>query len=65
MPQAFARNLIHFVFATKRREKIIDAPLERELYPYLATVMKNLESPVLAIGGVEDHVHNARGAFQK
>src|SRR5258708_17333106 len=48
MPQSF--------FATKHRQNWIDANLERELYPYMITVMKNLESPVLQIGGVENHV---------
>src|SRR5258708_28629389 len=49
MPQSF--------FATKHRQNWIDANLERELYPYMITVMKNLESPVLQIGGIENHVH--------
>ncbi|HZZ29207.1 MAG TPA: transposase [Pirellulales bacterium] len=58
MPQSLAKVIVHSTFSTKGRVPILqDATLRRELYAYLATVLKNLDSPALTIGGVADHIH--------
>ncbi len=55
------RNLLklntHFVWATKDRLSLIDDASERRLYRYMVSVFQRLESTVLAIGGIPDHVH--------
>jgi REP element-mobilizing transposase RayT len=48
---------MHIVFSTKNRQSFIDKNIQNELYPYISGISKNLETPVLAIGGVEDHIH--------
>jgi REP element-mobilizing transposase RayT len=57
MPQSLSRILIHLVFSTKHRVRILDSKIRSELHPYLAAVLTNNDCPSLRVGGVEDHVH--------
>lgn len=58
MPQSLARVWLHIVFSTKNREPFLRDPTIRdELYKYMATILKGIDSPALLINGVEDHVH--------
>ena len=57
MSQSLSSVLIHLVFSTKSREAFITPAIETELYPYMATVFHELNSPSLAIDGTTDHVH--------
>ena len=57
MPQSLANILIHLVFSTKDRNPWITTPIREELYPYLGGVFRNIECPVIQIGGVADHIH--------
>jgi putative transposase len=57
MPQSLSSILIHLIFSTKNREPLIGPAIEKELHPYLATILRSLKSPSLSIGGTADHVH--------
>jgi REP element-mobilizing transposase RayT len=57
MPQSLSRVLIHLVFSTKNRERLLITAIQKELHPYLAVVLDNIQCPSLQVGGVEDHVH--------
>ena len=57
MPQSLVKNYVHIVFSTKNRQPFIDKSIKDELHAYLGGVCKELGCPVLAVGGVEDHVH--------
>ncbi len=58
MPQSLAKVIVHIVYSTKNRTPWLkDANLRSELYAYNATILKNVDSPAIVIGGVEDHVH--------
>jgi len=57
MPQSLSRILIHLVFSTKNRERVLVPGVRTELHPYLAGTLDNLECPSLQVGGTEDHVH--------
>ena len=59
MPQSLAKVAIHIVFSTKNRRRWLkDAALRKELYAYMATILRdNVDSPVLLINGVDDHIH--------
>jgi len=57
MPQSLSSILIHLVFSTKLRERLITPAIEPELQKYMAKVFRALNSPSLAIDGTEDHVH--------
>jgi REP element-mobilizing transposase RayT len=57
MPQSLSRILIHLVFSTKNRERLLTPVIQTELHPYLAGTLDNIDCPSLQVGGVEDHVH--------
>ncbi len=57
MPQSLSRILIHLVFSTKNRERLLTPDIQTELHPYLAGILDNIECTSLQVGGVEDHVH--------
>ena len=45
MPQSLSRILIHLVFGTKNRERVLTPAVRTELHPYLAGTLDNLEYP--------------------
>ena len=57
MAQSLSNILVHLIFSTKERRRLIDPAIEQELYPYLATVCATCGCPAHHIGGTEDHVH--------
>jgi REP element-mobilizing transposase RayT len=57
MPQSLVSLHIHLVFSTKNRESLITSELAPRLYGYLGGIARGADSPLIAIGGVADHVH--------
>ncbi len=57
MPHSFANVLLHCVFSTKNRRPLITDDLRGRLFPYIGGIARDEKMKILAIGGVEDHVH--------
>jgi REP element-mobilizing transposase RayT len=57
MPQSFTVLHCHIVFSTKNRTPRITADLQPRLYEYLGGILRAENSPLLAVGGMPDHVH--------
>jgi REP element-mobilizing transposase RayT len=57
MSQSLVQNLVHLIYSTKNRRHWIPQEHREDLFAYQAGVFKNLQSPALTIGGVDDHVH--------
>jgi REP element-mobilizing transposase RayT len=58
VPQSLAQVYLHVVFSTKERRPFLkDREFRARVHAYLAGTCKNLDSPALIVGGVEDHVH--------
>ncbi len=57
MPQSLAKILVHLVYSTKNRERILTEDIREELHRYTAGILKNYESPAILINSVEDHIH--------
>jgi putative transposase len=57
MATSLSSIMVHLVFSTKHRERIITPEIEPELYKYLAKVFRAYKSPSLTIGGTENHLH--------
>ena len=55
--QSLVKNLVHLVFSTKGRAPWIPEDVRDRLYAYQSGIFKQWNSPALAVGGVEDHVH--------
>jgi putative transposase len=51
--------VVHVIFSTKGRRPVLDEAICAELYPYLATVVRNAGCECYRVGGVADHVHIA------
>lgn len=54
---SFVSCLMHCVFSTKERRRLITPELQQRLYPYLGGIARENKMKALSIGGVEDHVH--------
>jgi len=57
MPQSFTKLYAHLIFSTKNREPFIDEAIRPRLHGYLASLMRDLDSPHVVVGGVVDHGH--------
>jgi len=49
--------LVHLVFSTKNRAPLIQPTIEPELYAYTSQILTTADSPMITIGGTEDHIH--------
>ena len=58
MPQSLARIYTHIVFSTKNRACLLaEQNIRRQMHAYLASILKEHDSPPLIVGGTADHVH--------
>lgn len=57
MPQTLSNVLLHIVFSTKNRRKMIHAERADALHRYLAAAFRDHACPAIEIGGTADHVH--------
>jgi putative transposase len=57
MAQSLAKIYLHIVFGTKHCQNLIRPEIEKELYKYMAGILKNLDCRAIAIGGIANHVH--------
>ena len=57
MGQNVIEVALHFVWATRDRLPLVEPEIERSLYRYISQVCADDKCPVLAIGGMPDHVH--------
>ena len=57
MAQSLAKNLIHLVFSVRNREPVLAEVVRAPLCAYAAGVLRDLDSPAIAINAWRDHVH--------
>jgi putative transposase len=57
MSQTLTKLLVHVIFSTKNRARIITTEIEAHLFAYIGGILKNHESRLLDAGGTSDHVH--------
>ncbi len=53
----YTQLLYHIIFATKDRQKVLDSARREDLFRYTWGIVKNINSILYRVGGVEDHVH--------
>lgn len=61
VPQSLARLIVHVVFSTKSRARLLTDEVRPHLFGYLASVGREMGCDVFRVGGVEDHIHMAIG----
>jgi REP element-mobilizing transposase RayT len=57
VPQSLAQVLVHLIFSTKSHEPLLSDDIRPELHPYMATILKGMDSSAILINSVEDHAH--------
>jgi putative transposase len=57
MANTYTQIHIQFVFAVKFRKSLIHDSFKQELYQYISGIINNYGHKLLAINGVEDHIH--------
>jgi putative transposase len=57
MPHSYAQNVVHVIFSTKDRRRLLSKEFQPKLWAYVAGVCKNHQMHVDAIGGTDDHIH--------
>ena len=57
MPHSYVSCLMHCIFSTKGREKMIADEIQSRLWPYIGGVARENKMSALAVGGVADHCH--------
>ncbi|HVP42553.1 MAG TPA: IS200/IS605 family transposase [Terriglobales bacterium] len=57
MAHTYVRNRIHISFSTKGRRKQISPEVQADLWNFIGKVTADRGIEVLAVGGIDDHVH--------
>jgi len=57
MAHKYANVLVHVVFSSKERRNLIPPELESKLWRYIDGIGANSRIPVLAVGGMPNHIH--------
>lgn len=57
MANTYTQLHVHIVFAVKYRQGLIQRAWRTELYKYMTSIVQAYEHKLLAINGIEDHVH--------
>ena len=57
MQHTYTRILVHVVFSTKERKKVIPPPFQVRLWAYIGGVARKNGFRALTVGGMDDHTH--------
>ncbi len=57
MAHSYTKIMVHYIFSTKNRQKVITSDLEPRLWEYMGGIARKNDMKALAIGGIENHVH--------
>jgi putative transposase len=57
MAHSLVSNRIHIIFGTAGRQHAIPPARRTEVWAYMLGIGRNLEIPVIAVGGMSDHAH--------
>ena len=57
MSQSLAKNILHLIFSTKKREPLLTAGIRPALHSYLGGILRQWDSPSILMNSVADHIH--------
>lgn len=57
MAGTFSQLYLHYVFAVKGRENLLQMPWREDVFKYMAGIVKGKNQKPIIINGVADHVH--------
>jgi putative transposase len=56
-PGTFTQLYVHFVFAVKNRDAVLNKNIRERVFEYMSGIVREINHKSLIIGGVSDHVH--------
>jgi len=59
MPQSLSQILLHIVFSTRDRKKLLQSTFKKDLYSYIVGICRSNDSKCYRVGGTENHIHIA------
>src|SRR5687768_7973748 len=57
MSQSLSNIVVHLVFSTKDRRPLLRDQERGQLHAYISGTLKKLDSPLIEINSVRDHIH--------
>ena len=57
MPQSLSKLYVHLIYSTKDRERVLTEAVREELCRYTCGILREWDSPAIAVNSVEDHLH--------
>ena len=57
MSHSYSNNHVLVVYSTKDRKNLIPTGLEKQLYSFIASIAREHKIPLLAAGGMPNHIH--------
>ncbi|HEY1802677.1 MAG TPA: IS200/IS605 family transposase [Terriglobales bacterium] len=57
MSHTYVSSLVHCVFSTKNRQKLITPEIQPRLWAFVGGIARKNEFKALIVGGTEDHAH--------
>ncbi len=57
MPHTYSQNIVHVVFSTKERRKLMPKEFQSRMWAYAAAICKKHGILAHAVGGMDDHIH--------
>ena len=60
MPHTYVSDLVHCVFSTKERRRLISSETQPALWSFIGGIARKNGFKALIVGGTEDHVVSAR-----
>src|SRR6476620_12111298 len=57
MANTYSQIYIQAIFAVEQRAALIQPTWKEELFKYIGGIFRNKKEKLIAIGGVEDHIH--------
>lgn len=57
MPQSLAKLYVHLIYSTKNRDRVLTDAVRDELHRYTCGILREWDSPAIAVNSVEDHIH--------
>ena len=57
MPHTYVSDLVHCVFSTKQRRKLIRPETQSEFWSFIGGIARKNGFKTLIVGGTDDHVH--------
>jgi len=57
VPQSLTKLYVHLIFSTKNRQPFLDDRIRSRVHAYLATMIREMGSSYVVVGGTADHVH--------